>query len=374
MSCPWNENHKLLSLNICAGKVDIQKAPPGNLVFLIDASGSMDLPDKLPMIKSSIRLLIKNLRDIDTVSVIEFGGKLRVLLHGIPGSGKSKIMEAIERLEPDGPTPGEEAIRLAYEVARSQFIPGGNNRIILITDGDISEGMSGKRKLEDFIGEQSQDGISLNCIGVGMGDYKNSELPDLAEKGHGNFASAADEAAAEEILVSQLAPASFCVADSVFITTGFNSSLVKEYRLIGFDNRRSLLEDTALAGLESRKIGSGHSLLVLFELSPAEVPVNTDTAAEVKISYCLPGQTGRNAVKVISYSCPNKLIPFEKAENKLIKSACIALFGMKLQGSGYVSQISWIDIEKMAKKAFSGNNCVDKEYLELVAKAKKVYK
>jgi Ca-activated chloride channel family protein len=378
MSCPWNENHKLLSLNICAGKTDLQKAPPANLVFLIDASGSMDLPDKLPMIKSSIRLLINNLRDIDTVSVIEFGGRLRVLLHDMSGSEKNRIIGAIEGMTPDGPTPGEEAIKLAYEVAHSQFIKEGNNKIILITDGDISEGPSGKRNLEDFIGEQSREGISFNCIGVGMDDYKNSELPELAEKGNGTFAVAADEETAEGLLVSQLAPAFFCMADSALITTSFNSGLVKEYRLIGFDNRRDALKDSTLsAGLEGRKIGSGHSLLALFELVPAEVSVNTDTVAEVKISYCLPGQsgqTGQHVAKMISYSCPNKQIPFERAENKLKKTGCIALLGMKLQGSGYVSQISWTDIEKMAKKAFSGNNCVDKEYLELVAKAKKVYK
>jgi Ca-activated chloride channel family protein len=331
----------------------------------------MDLPDKLPMVKSAIRLLINNLRDIDTVSVIAFGGKLRILLEGMPGSGKAKIMEVIEGLAPDGPTPGEQAIKLAYEVAHRQFMPGGNNKIILITDGDISESPSGKRQLEDFIGEQSQDGISLNCIGVGMEGYKNSELPELAKKGHGEFAHAADEQDAENLLVSQLAPTSFCMADSVFITTGFNSSLVKEYRLIGFDNRKSLLGDTVLSRLEGSRIVSGHSLLALFELVPRDSIINADTVAEVKISYCLPGQ---NSGKVISYSCPNKLIPFDKAKSNLKKAACIALFGMKLQESGYVSQISWIDIEKMTKKVFPGNNCIDKEYVELVAKAKKVYK
>jgi Ca-activated chloride channel family protein len=280
-------------------------------------------------------------------------------------------MEAIEGLEPDGPTPGEEGMKLAYEVAHRQFIPGGNNRIILITDGDISEGPSGKRKIEDFIGQQSLDGISLYCIGVGMGDFKNSELPGLAIKGHGEFAHPANEEDAESLLISQLAKTSFCVADSVFITTGFNPALVKEYRLIGFDNKRSLLEDTALSRLEGSKIGSGHSLLALFELVPAENFASTDTIAEVKINYSLPGQdTG----KMTSYSCLNNPIPFEKAENNLKKTACIALFGMKLQESGYVSQISWIDIEKMTRKIFSGNSCVDKEYVELVVKAKKVYK
>jgi Ca-activated chloride channel homolog len=371
LPCPWNGLHKLLCLSICAGKADLQKAPPANLVFLIDASGSMDLPDKLPMVKSAIRLLINNLRDIDTISVIEFGGKLRVLLEGMPGSGKAKIMEAIEGLAPDGPTPGEQAIKLAYEVAHRQFIPGGNNKIILITDGDISESPSGKRQLEHLIGEQSQDGISLNCIGVGMEGYKNSELPELAKKGHGEFGHAADEQDAENLLVSQLAPTSFCMADSVFITTGFSSSLVKEYRLIGFDNRKSLLGDTVLSRLEGSRIVSGHSLLALFELVPRDSIINADTVAEVKISYCLPGQSSG---KVINYSCPNKLIPFDKAKSNLKKAACIALFGMKLQESGYVSQISWIDIEKMTKKSFPGNNYIDKEYVDLVAKAKKVYK
>lgn len=370
LSCPWNESHKLLCLNICARKVNIQNAPPGNLVFLIDASGSMDLPNKLPLVKSGIRLLIKNLRNIDTVSVIAFGGKVRALLEGIPGSEKGRIIKAIEELAPDGPTPGEEGIKLAYEIARRQFIPGGNNRIILVTDGDINEGPSTENELEDFVEQQSQGGIYLTCVGVGMGNYKNSKLPILAQKGHGNFAYADDERDAEKLLAGQLAQTLFAVADSVFITTDFNPALVKEYRLIGFDNKRSLLEDT-LSRLEGSKIGSGHSLLALFELIPKKDSTGIETVAEVKINYCLPGQ---NSGEMISYSCPNNLIPFDKAESSLKKAVCLAMFGMKLRESGHVSQISWIGIEKMAKKNFTGNDFIDKEYLALVAKAKRIYK
>jgi Ca-activated chloride channel homolog len=369
LSCPWNKSHKLLCLSICARKLNIENAPPGNLVFLIDASGSMDLPNKLPLVKSGIRLLIRNLRNIDTVSIIEFGGKVRTLIQGIPGSEKKRIIKTMEELVPDGPTPGEEGIKLAYEVARRQFIPGGKNRIILITDGDISEDPSSEKKLEDFIGQQSQNGIYLTCMGVGMSNYKSSQLSTFAQKGQGNIGYIENEQDAEQLLVSQLEPSLAVVADGVFITAGFNPASVKEYRLLGFDNKRTFLEDTT-SRLEGSKIGSGHSLLALFELIPKENAKETDTIAEIKINYSLPGE---NSGQTISYQCPNNLIPFDKAGIGLKKAACVAMFGMKLRESGHVSQISWMDIEKMAKNAFTGNDFIDKEYMALVGKAKRIY-
>jgi Ca-activated chloride channel family protein len=368
--CPWNKSHELLCLNICARKVNIQRSPPGNLVFLIDASGSMDLPNKLPIVKSAFRLLAKNLRDNDIVSVIEFGGKVRTLLEGIPGSEKGRIIKTIEELQPDGPTPGEEGIRLAYEIARRQFIPGGNNRIILVTDGDINEGASTGRELADLIDLQSRDGIYLTCIGVGMGNYRDPELPQLVQDGQGTFAYADDEQELEKLLVGQLAKTSVTIADGVFITTDFDPAVVKEYRLIGFDNKRGSLTDTA-SGVEGSRICSGHSLLALFELIPRKDSAVTAPVAEVKINYRLPGH---DSGEMISYSCPNNLIPFEKAGNNVRKAACIAMFGMKLRESGCVSQISWAELEKMAVQNFTGNDYINRACIESIARAKKIYR
>jgi Ca-activated chloride channel family protein len=369
LPCPWNPQHRLLCLDICARKVNMQNTAPGNFVFLIDASGSMDLPNKLPMIKSGIRSLIGNLRDVDDVSVVEFGGRVRTLIEGVSGSQKGRIVKTIEEMTADGATPGEEGVKMAYEVARRQFIQGGNNRIILITDGDINDGLSTWKELEDFVGDQSDQGIHLTCIGVGMNGEENSELSILAQKGQGEFACADDEQGAERLLVDQLAKTPLTVADSVGITIGFDSTLVKSYRLIGYDNKKSLLGDTS-SKLEDSHICSGHSFLSLFELIPRHDSAGIENIAKVRIDYCLPGQ---HAVKSASYPCPNKLTPFDRATGRLKRATCIAMFAMKLRRSAYVSQLSWVAIEKMAKKNFTGADFIDKEYLALVAKAKRVY-
>ncbi len=372
LNCPWNATHKLLYLNICATKVDLQKTAGSNLVLLIDASGSMDLPDRLPIIKSGIRLLIDNLRDIDNVSLVSFGGRVRGLLEGVPGTEKGKILRAVQQLSPEGSTPGEEGIEMAYEIARRQFIQGGNNRIVLITDGDITGESAKEKELEDFVAGQSRSGISLNCIGVGMSNDQDSRLPVLAQKGHGGFAYAGDEQEAERLLASQLTPASLVVADGVSITTDFDTALVKGYRLIGYDNKKDLSEDSSFQ-LEGGAVCSGHSMLALFELIPHPDSTGRDTLAELTIHYRLPGQkTG----KIASFVCPNKTVPFDKAPRGLKKAVSIAMLGMKLKDGGDSAgtvPIAWSDIEKMAKKNFPGDDCMDKEYTDLVAKAIKIY-
>jgi Ca-activated chloride channel homolog len=370
LSCPWNQWHKLLCLNICAKKVDLRNAPPANLVFLIDASGSMDMPNKLPIIKSGMRLLIDNLRDIDNVSLIAFGGRVRPILIGVPGTARAKMIRAIQELSADGPTPGEEAIRLAYEVAHRQFIAGGNNRIVLITDGDISENASGEKELEDLVSEQSQDGIRLDAIGVGMGNFTDSRLPRLAQIGHGDFAFAADEQEAERLLAAQLTPTSFTIADGVAVTTDFDTALVQGYRLIGYDNKQSVSEDTAFR-LEGRKVSSGHSMLAIFELIPKIDSTGKDTVAGITIHYCLPGQT---RARTAGYYCSGKPIAFDKAKPILKRAVCIAMLGMKLRDETGAVQVTWPDIEKIAKKNFSANDCMDKEFMALLARAKQLYR
>jgi Ca-activated chloride channel family protein len=371
VTCPWNRDHQLLFLSVCARKTDLENKPPANLVLLIDASGSMDLPDKLPLVKTGIRTLIDNLRDIDALSIVEYGSEVKVLLAGVPGSQKGRIMAAIERLKPDGPSPALEGIQVAYSVAQRQFIPGGNNRIVLITDGDISEvsGRQGEKNLEDFIAEQSEAGIHLTCGGIGMRNFNDSRLPVLAEMGKGNFAYLDNEEEVRQLLAGELDSSLNCVADKMSVTVDFDSTLVKEYRLIGFDNKRGIPQDT-LSGLEGSRICSGHSLLALFELTPKVDSIRDDTLAGVNISYCLPGQ---HVQRVISYPCPNQLISFDRSELSIRRAACIALFGMKLQQSGYAGQIEWAEIEKMARKTFTGTSYLDEDYIALIDKARKIY-
>ncbi|HLY68557.1 MAG TPA: von Willebrand factor type A domain-containing protein, partial [Puia sp.] len=195
--CPWNENNQLLYLNLCAAKIDLQNVPPANLVFLIDISGSMDLPNRLPLIKSAFRLLVNNLREIDTVSIVVYGSTVGLWLKPTAGNDKEVILKSIEDLSPGGPTPGEAGIHAAYRVAKNQFIRGGNNRVILATDGDFNVGQTTEEELEKLIVLHKQWGIYLTCLGVGMGNYKDSKLQVLAERGSGNFAYLDNEREAE---------------------------------------------------------------------------------------------------------------------------------------------------------------------------------
>ncbi|MBN8851272.1 MAG: hypothetical protein BGO55_09785 [Sphingobacteriales bacterium 50-39] len=368
LSCPWNEAHRLLCLNICAKKAILPNTPPANLVFLIDVTGSMDMPNKLPLVKACLHTLVKNLRSIDTVSIIEYGGRQRMLT-GVPGSNKEQLLKVIEQLYADGPSPGETGLGMAYKVAVAHYLPGGNNKVILITDGDISSSSAKSRGLAELARSQYDDSIHLSCLGVGMNKDEESELPALAEAGHGNFTIIDDMQEGEGAMLNLLANHLPGVADKVCITAQFDTTLVQEYRLLGFENKRSALDDTALR-LEGSSIGSGNAQLALFEIIPKKDSAGIENIAGIQIDYCLPGQ---GQMKKMKYFCPNKSARFERASASLRKAVCIALFGMKLKGSACTAQFSWLDIEKMTKKVFAGNNAIDRDYIALMAKARKVY-
>ena len=264
-SCPWDENKQLLYLNINAKKLDLNKIPPGNFVFLIDVSGSMDMPNRLPLLKASIQLFVKNLRTIDTVSIVTYGGTVGIHLQPTSGAEKEKITKSIEELDASGDTPGEAAILTAYGMARSSFIKDGNNRVILATDGDFNVGAASEKALEDLISKEKQSGVFLTCLGVGMGNFKDSKLETLAKRGNGNYAYLDDIAEAEKVLVKELTQTFYAVADDVYMNTQFNPKWVKEYRLIGFDNKRDAVSDTAIE-IEGGEVGSGSSVLAIFEI------------------------------------------------------------------------------------------------------------
>ena len=367
LTCPWNSAHRLLFLNIHTGKADMARLAPANIVLLIDASGSMDLPNKLPLIKEGIRPFVRNLRNIDTVSLVVYGSGLNVMA-GIPGSEKSRIIEAIEQLRPGGPSPGERGLRLAYQVARHQWIQGGNNRIVLMTDGDICNTATVETDMADYIAHQSKDGISLSCIGLGLEDTIRSELPAFARLGKGNFANIREEEEGERVFLNELTGRG-SIADQVSITADFDTTLIGGYRLIGWDNRRSAIQDTGIR-LQGCSVCPAHSLTALFEIIPKKDSAQIGAMAQMKISYRLPNEhTGRT----MSYLCPNELVPFQRAGLPLKRAVCIALFGMKLRHSGYVGQVSWSEVEKLSRESFSPKDYIDRDYLTLVARAKKIY-
>ena len=362
LSCPWNNAHRLLLVNISGRKANMDQIPPRNLVLLVDVSGSMDLPNKLPLIKASVRPLIRNLREEDTVSIVEFGTNMRVMA-GIPGSAKEVLSGAIEQLQPNGPSPGGDALKLAYRVARHQFIPGGNNRIIFVTDGDICNGKTEVESLGDYIGQQSADGIRLSCIGVGTDDSTSRELPYFAEQGRGRFVPVVDEEQGERTLLEELAVGT--IANDVSVTAEFDTTLGSGYRLIGFDNKPGIPGDT---GLLRCSVASGQSLMAVFEYVPKRD--TTGVFARIGINYCLPG---RAVPERISYDCPGKWVSWDRAPLCQRRAVGVTLFGMKLRGDGYAGEASWNEVQKLNKMVFPGNNFIEREYLSLIARAKKIY-
>jgi Ca-activated chloride channel homolog len=368
LSCPWNGVNRLLLLNVSGRKADIERKPPSNLVFLIDVSGSMDRPDKMPLIKAGIRPLLRNLRDIDTVSIVQYGSGLQVMA-GIPGSAKASIIGLIEQLRPDGPSPGEEGIKLAYSVAQHQFIPGGNNRIVFLTDGDIYAGQSSGGNLEEYIGQQSAAGITFSCLGVGLGDTSSPGLALLAQRGGGHFASVGDEQEAEQLLLKELVDSDAAIAEHLSITADFDTALISSYHLIGFENKASVAVDTATT-LPGCSAASAHSFMAMFEITPKKDTIGIPVIAKLKVHYRLPGQ---GVEKTMDFDCPNDFQRFEKASAGQKKAACIALFGLKLKASPYTDKMSWSDLQKMAKLVFSESNYMDREYLSLIARARKIY-
>lgn len=374
-SCPWNLSHQLLFINLSAKKLNFDSVPAGNFVFLIDVSGSMDLPNRLPLLKTAFQSLVKNLRDKDTISIVTYGGSVGIKLPPTSGSEKKKIIRAIEELNAAGDTPGEAALRAAYRLAKNSFIPGGNNRIILATDGDFNVGQTSEKELEELITKERQAGINLTCLGVGMGNYKDSKIEALAKRGNGNFAYLDDIKEGEKILVKELTQTLFTVANDVSMTVQFNPGLVKEYRLIGYDNKKNVLADSSSI-MEGGEIGSANGITAIFEILPAENNVFGEdlflkqNIAELEINYRLPDDS---AYKKYEYSCTNNYEEFYKIDDELKFATAVTMFGLVLRKSKYASYVSWNDILRIAKESKKSDDYLQNEFMLIVENAKKLY-
>ena len=232
-SCPWSKDNQLFFVNVFSQKLNLESLPPSNLVFLVDISGSMDMPNRLPLLKSAFKMLATNLRQKDTVSIVVYGGAVGVLLFPTAGNEKEKIIKAIEEMQPGGSTPGESGIKLAYSVAKKHLIPGGNNRIILATDGDFNVGVQTEQELDELISRHRESGIYLTCLGVGMGNYKDSKIQTLSRKGNGNFAYVDNFQEAEKIIMKEFTQTLYTIADDARMYITFDPSLVKQNRYKG---------------------------------------------------------------------------------------------------------------------------------------------
>ena len=371
--CPWNPDNQLLFLNVCAKKIEPEKIPPSNLVFLIDVSGSMDMPNRLPLLKSAFKLLVDNLRDKDTISIVVYGSTTGVWLVPTSGKEKEKIRKAIEELNPAGATPGESGIRAAYRVAKSQFITNGNNRVILATDGDFNVGQSTEDELEKLITQHQQSGIYLTCLGVGMGNYKDSKLEVLAKKGNGNFAYLDNEREAEKVLVKELTQTLYTVADDAYMNIEFNSKLVSEYRLIGYDNKLKALADT-LSEVEGGEVGSGFSLIVLFELVPPfgrlRSSYGTDRIAKIMVHYRNPADSLR---RVAYYNSTASITEFNDLPTCYQFAASVTMFASLIKESKYSKRYSWSDAVLLAHQTHNPKDPLQTEFVGMVEKARKIY-
>ena len=371
--CPWNEKNRLLYFQVCSRQLPDDSIPPSNLVFLIDVSGSMDMPNRLPLLKSSFKLLVENLRATDTISIVVYGSAVGIWLPPTSGTEKEKIRNAIEDLNPGGATAGASGILTAYELAKRQYIPNGNNRVILATDGDFNIGQTSDKDLENLITLHQQSGIYLTCLGVGMGNYKDSKLEVLAKRGNGNFAYLDNEREAEKVLVTELTQTLFTVADDAYLNFRFNPAVINEYRLIGYDNKLQALSDT-LSRIEGGEVGPGHTMMVLVEYSPSHEMVNSKnlsgSLADVQVYFRLPGDSVQRSSH---FNIPDIYTAPDKLPADIRFATAVVMFAGMLKESKAFKSMQWNDVQSMASKAHDPANVLQVEMVSLINEAKRIY-
>ena len=371
-NCPWSNNNQLLFVSLHAPKLNLDSVPPSNLVFLIDISGSMDQANRLPLLQAAFRLLVNNLREQDKISIVTYGGGVQVALNPTSGAEKKKIMDVIDGLSANGDTPGSGAIRTAYSLAKTNISKEFNNRVILATDGDFNVGQSSDEELENMIVSQRQTGISLTCLGVGMGNFKDSKLETLSKQGNGNYAYIDNVNEAEKVLVTEFAKTLYNVAEDAYVNIIFNPAYISKYRLIGFDNPRDAIADTSNK-IQGGEVGSGHSMMAMFEIVPTNKVVQdiqNQSFATLNLRYKLPKT--REQIKqsfAIPYTPKNLML----VDSVYRFATSIAMFGSILRGSNYINGFGFESVWQMAQTAVNPNNVSQKEFLDIVDKADTIY-
>ncbi|MEQ8628991.1 von Willebrand factor type A domain-containing protein [Ekhidna sp.] len=386
---PWNENHLIAQIGLQGKKIELENLPASNIVFLLDVSGSMSAPNKLPLLKSAFKLLVNELRPQDKVSIVVYAGAAGVVLEPTDGNDKKKIMAALDRLQAGGSTAGGAGISLAYKLAKEQFVEGGNNRVVLATDGDFNVGASSNASMERLIEEKREDGIFLTVLGFGMGNYKDSKMEILADKGNGNYAYIDTMKEAKKVLVNEFGGTMFTIAKDVKIQVEFNPAVVQAYRLIGYENRLLNDEDFNDDKKDAGELGSGHTVTALYEIIPVgvesdfvkdidplkyqskdqKVTGSTDELLTVKFRYKEPDGTKS---KLITQVVENEI---QKSSDNLDWSMAVAGFGMLLRDSEYKNDLSYDDVISLTKSS-KGKDAFGyrAEFIELVDLASRMNK
>lgn len=389
--CPWNASHKLVSIGLQGKRIPAENLPPSNLVFLIDVSGSMDAWNKLPLVQSSLKLLVDQLRPEDKISIVVYAGAAGLVLPPTSGADKMKIKTAIGELEAGGSTAGGEGIQLAYKVARENFLPKGNNRIILCTDGDFNVGVSSNSEMEKLVERERETGVFLTALGYGMGNYKDSKMQLLADKGNGNHAYIDSESEAKKVLVHEFGGTLFTIAKDVKLQVEFNPSVVQAYRLIGYENRMLNNEDFNDDKKDAGDMGSGHTVTALYEIIPAGIKSDFIKSVD-PLKYQKKNQSDRSlhngemmtvkfrykdpeskTSKLIEQVIANNATPFAQTSENFRFAAAVAEFGMLLRNSEFKSSSSFTHVLSAADRASSKDEeGYRKEFIALVQKAAKL--
>jgi Ca-activated chloride channel homolog len=372
--CPWNKNHYLLHIGLRGKDIDRSELPPSNLVFLLDVSGSMDQPNKLPLLKSALGLLVNELRAQDRVAIVVYAGAAGVVLESTPGNHKETIMQALDNLQAGGSTAGGQGIMLAYKIAEKNFIREGNNRIILATDGDFNVGVSDNASMERLVEEKRGLGVYMTVLGFGMGNIQDDKMEIIADKGNGNYAYIDNIQEARRVLVQEFGGTLFTIAKDVKFQIEFNPSYVKSYRLVGYENRMLADEDFNDDTKDAGEMGAGHTVTALYEIIPAgsdetglpmvdplryqgdrtgkevRTPLN-DAPRElcnIKLRYKLPdGLTSKMFSKTVGTDIKN----VGETTDRFRFSASVAAFGMILRNSSYKGTATVADVISLASNS-----------------------
>ena len=381
-NCPWNTSHRLVHIGLKAKNMDPTNLPASNLVFLIDVSGSMDEPNKLPLLKASLKLLTSQLRANDRVAIVTYAGNTEVVLPSTTGDQKKQINEAIGRLQASGWTGGEAGIRKAYETARRHYITGGNNRVILATDGDFNVGISSEKELETLIEKERNSGVFLTVLGYGMGNYKDNKLQALAQKGNGNHAYIDNLPEARKVLVEEFCASMYTIAKDVKLQIEFNPSKVEAYRLIGYESRLLESEDFNDDTKDAGELGIGHTVTALYEVIPAgqtnpwvdplkyqkkSEPLQLTGSPElmtIKLRYKAPQKDKSQKIEVAIADTP---LPLARTSDAFRFSTAVAGFGMLLTQSPYSNNYTYGQITALARQALGNDpEGYRREFIRLV--------
>lgn len=385
-NCPWNEKHRLVQIGLKAKEIAGDKQPASNLVFLIDVSGSMEGRNRLDLVKSSLKLLINNLRKKDRVAIVVYADSAGEVLPSTSGKNKQKIREALDQLSAGGSTAGGEGIQLAYKIAKNNFIKGGNNRIILCTDGDFNVGVSSIDGLEKLIETERKSGVFLTVLGYGMGNYKDNRMQVLAEKGNGNHAYIDNLQEANKILVNEFGGTVYTVAKDVKLQVEFNPAQVQAYRLVGYESRMLRDEDFNDDTKDAGEMGAGHTVTALYEIVPVGVEFEHGKNID-PLKYQANDSENKNQSKELltvkmRYKLPDESVSkiLEKVliDNKSGQTStdfrfasAVAMFGQLIRNSEYKGDATFDKVMALAKNAYGEDEQgYRREFVRLVDTAK----